>query len=271
MCELLAMSTEYATNLTLSLSTLSEHSSSGGHVDGWGVAYYQGKDIRRIRDTAAAYKSPWVSHVADHGLTSDLVIAHIRKATVGPVTLENTQPFQRELGGRIHAFAHNGDVPAVLEAEEYHSRNLRTIGTTDSEVVFCYLLERLRDAWLSDAPPEFATRWQIFQDVCAEIRPMGPANFLYSDGEYLYAHGNQRTQEDGIRRPPGMHWLCRECNHSGIGELTGKGVRMTGTGLVDEIQRVVLVASVPLTDESWEAMGEGEVLAAKGGQIVARA
>jgi predicted glutamine amidotransferase len=46
---------------------------------------------------------------------------------------------------------------------------------------------------------------------------------------------------------------------------------MTGTGLVDEIQRVVLVASVPLTDESWEAMGEGEVLAVKGGQVVARA
>ncbi|MBT8082159.1 MAG: class II glutamine amidotransferase [Gammaproteobacteria bacterium] len=271
MCELLAMSTEYPTNLTLSLRTLAEHSSSGGHVDGWGIAYYEGKDIRRIRDTAPAHESPWISHVADHGLTSDLVIAHIRKATVGTVALENTQPFQRELGGHIHAFAHNGDLHGALESDRYRSRYFRSVGTTDSEVVFCYLLEKLRDAWLGNAPPGFETRWQIFQETCAEFRAMGPANFFYSDGEYLYVHGNRRTQEDGVLRPPGLHWLCRKCTLARDAELSGEALCVTTTRLEVEIQRVVLVASVPLTDEPWEAMAEGEMLALRAGEIVARA
>lgn len=83
MCELLAMSTLHPTNLTLSLQELAEHSSSGGHSDGWGVAYYSHTDVCRIRDTTAAYDSPWAKFVAEHGLTSNLVIAHIRKATQG--------------------------------------------------------------------------------------------------------------------------------------------------------------------------------------------
>lgn len=271
MCELLAMSTEYPTNLTLSLRTLAEHSSSGGHVDGWGVGFYEGKDLRRVRDTVSAHESPWVKHVEEHGLTSRLALAHIRKATRGDVHLENTQPFQRELGGRIHAFAHNGDVPAVFEFGKYRSPNFHPIGTTDSEIVFCYLLERLRTAWLADEAPDFETRWRIFRETCAEFRPMGPANFLYADGEYLFAHGNRRSQADGVVRPPGLHFLCQECARPKDAELSGEGLSITTTRLEVERQRVVLVASVPLTEEPWEALAEGETLAAKSGRIVAKA
>ena len=42
------------------------------------------------------------------------VVAHIRKATRGPVGLENTHPFQRELWGSYWVFAHNGTL------EQYH-------------------------------------------------------------------------------------------------------------------------------------------------------
>ena len=271
MCELLAMSTAYPTNLTLSLQALAEHSSSGGPVDGWGIAYYSNKDARRIRDTTAAYDSPWAKFVAEHGLTSSLVIAHIRKATLGAVELENTQPFERELGGCIHIFAHNGDLPVVLESAQYRSRDYRPVGNTDSEFVFCYLLDRLREPWLGTSVPDFETRWQMFQEVCAELRTLGPANFLYSDSEYLFAHGNQRMQDDGERHPPGLHWLCRECSRANDPGLPGDAFSVTDTSSEDtEMQRVILVASVPLTNEPWEAMAEGEMLAARKGRVVAR-
>lgn len=271
MCELLAMCTRYPTNLTLSLQELSKHSSSGGHVDGWGVAYYSKADAWRIRDISAAYESPWTRLVADYGMTSNLVIAHIRKATQGDILLENTQPFERELGGRIHTFAHNGDLPSAQDSCLYSGLNYRPVGDTDSEYAFCYLMERLRDVWLSDHVPDFETRWQIFRDFCARFGPQGPANFLYSDSEYLFAHGNQRTQEDGARRPPGLHFLCRQCHHESEPGLESQALSVSKTVSADsDLQEVVLVASVPLTEEPWEPLAEGEILAAHRGRIVAR-
>jgi len=36
-------------------------------------------------------------------------------------------------------------------------------------------------------------------------------------------------------------------------------------------QVMTLVASVPLTSEAWQPLGEGEVVALRGGEIVSRA
>lgn len=272
MCELVAMSARYPTNLTLSLKVLAEHSSSGGHADGWGIAYYNRRDAWRIRDTAAAFDSPWARFVEERGFTSSRVMAHIRKATRGDVVLENTQPFERELGGRVHLFAHNGDLPDVLHSPGYASNHYRPIGTTDSEIVFCHLMDRLREPWLAGDPPAFNVRWRIFQEVCAEFRPFGPANFLYSDSNYLFIHGNQRTQNDGVRRPPGLYWLCRECSHEGPAELSSEAITVKDEApSPPETQKVVLVASVPLTDEHWQPLMEGEMLALSEGEVLDRA
>ena len=43
-------------------------------------------------------------------LKSRNIIAHVRKATIGEVSLENAHPFIRELWGRQWVFAHNGDL-----------------------------------------------------------------------------------------------------------------------------------------------------------------
>ena len=64
----------------------------------------------------AARVSPLAELVQRYPIRSDNVIAHIRKATQGQVSLENTHPFVRELWGRYWVFAHNGnlkDFPAA--------------------------------------------------------------------------------------------------------------------------------------------------------------
>ena len=258
------MSARSPTNLTLSLNELVEHSAGNGPADGWGVAYYQGKDAQRIRDTSAAVDSPWSRFVAQQGLNSQIVLAHIRHATRGATSLSNTQPFARELGGRMHVFAHNGDLPALLDPDIYACQNYQPVGSSDSERVFCILLERLREAWLnSRKEPSFDYRWQVFQDLCAEMRPLGPANFLYSDSEYVFVHANKRTQSDGIKRPPGLHYLCRSCQPDN--EFSSTALSVSGA------QEVVLIASRPLSEEPWQALAEGEVLALHNGHILARA
>jgi glutamine amidotransferase len=173
------------------------------------------------------------------------VLAHIRRATQGERHLRNSQPFGRELGGRMHLFAHNGMLPGV-EAR-FATRRFRRIGDTDSEHAFCALLERLAPLWDAGAPSLDARR-AVIADFARELRALGPANFIYSDGDAVFAHAHRRRTDTGEIRPPGLHVLCRHC----AGE-----------------QDVALVASVPLTGEAWRALDEGEVVVLRGGRVVA--
>ena len=111
MCELLAMSSSRPAQLTFSLQTLAARGDAAGSThDGWGVAFYQGKDVALFREPSAAADSALVRFLESQGPATYLAISHIRHATQGTISLANTQPFVRELGGRTHVFAHNGDL-----------------------------------------------------------------------------------------------------------------------------------------------------------------
>jgi predicted glutamine amidotransferase len=56
-------------------------------------------------------------------------------------------------------------------------------------------------------------------------------------------------------------------------ELFAMSSRLPATitySLEEFAQHVVLAATVPLTDEPWEALDEGEIVVARNGEIVAR-
>ena len=111
MCELFALSATRSVDIALSFTELARHGGDMGlSADGWGVAYYEDNDAVVLREPRAAARSPWVRCIVDYPFHSQSVVAHIRKATQGEISLRNTQPFQRELGGRSHVFAHNGNL-----------------------------------------------------------------------------------------------------------------------------------------------------------------
>jgi glutamine amidotransferase len=203
-----------------------------------------------LREPSAASWSQWLAFLQDHDPRSDLVIAHIRRATQGALLLRNSQPFARELGGRMHVFAHNGMLPGIEGDARFASQRFRRIGDTDSEQAFCALLERLAPLW-SDAVPWLEARRAVVAQVARELGELGPANFIYADGDALFVHGHRRRHDDGQIRPPGLHLLCRHCTSAADG--------------VD----VALVASVPLTAEPWRALEEGELVVLREGRVVA--
>lgn len=274
MCELFGMSCRRPADVNLSLATLSARGGGvGPHKDGWGIAYFTGPDVRIFRDTNPAHTSPLVDFLASNGVRSTTVIAHIRKASVGEVALCNTQPFDRELYGRRHVFAHNGDLEGVDTLLNLGSR-FRPIGQTDSERGFMTIMQEIEaldepdlEALLDRLIPLFAT-----------LRDMGPANFIYSDGDILLAHADLRTQDDGERKPPGLHFLQRRCDPTD--KMTCEGVSFAAPVPGEQVpkgapgdllslhQEVVLVASVPLSDEHWVPMQRGEILVARNGRIV---
>ncbi|PIV77443.1 MAG: class II glutamine amidotransferase [Rhodobacteraceae bacterium CG17_big_fil_post_rev_8_21_14_2_50_63_15] len=264
MCELLGLSSSLPATLNLSLARLAEHGGPPTSIrDGWGVAWYEGADIRLIKDAGAADTSDWLRFIGQHDLRSTIVMAHIRKATMGAPTYRNAQPFVRELAGRMHSFAHNGWLPGILKTPGFQSPRFAPVGETDSEQAFCALLDRLSTIWRTpgDIPP-LERRLEIVTAFAREIRALGPANFLYSDGDALFAHGDRRKSlAIGNVTAPGLVFLQHQCSstHSAI---IANGLSVTGT---DQI--ITLVASVPLTAEPWQAMAEGTVAVFRDGQI----
>jgi predicted glutamine amidotransferase len=265
-CELFCLSSRKPTRATFSLRDFARHGAPGGTaIDGWGVAFHDGRDVRLYKEPEPAGDSAWLAFIEQRRVASRLVLSHIRRATEGAISLANTQPFARELGGRMHVFAHNGRLEGIAARHDPAKARFRPIGETDSEIAFCLLLDRLLPAWSGQATPSLDRRFEIINRFAAEMRDLGPANFLYSDGDALFAHAHRRIQADGTIAPPGLWVLQRECaiDVDGLAEA-GVTVEASNQG-----QEILLLASVPLTAESWRPLAEGEVIAVRDGRIIA--
>jgi predicted glutamine amidotransferase len=239
---------------------LAQHGSRATHLgDGWGVAFHAGDDALLIKQPEPAEESAWVGFLETQRVRSRVVLSHIRRATQGEVSLRNTQPFARELGGRMHVFAHNGRMAGIEQRFGGSCRRFRPIGSTDSEVAFCILMDRMSDLWSAPAAPSPAERLVVVADLAADMREFGPANFLYTDGDLLFAHGHRRTQPDGTIAPPGLTMLTRRC------AMDPDALATAGVGLGDA-QLVTLFASVPLTNEAWQPLSEGEIVVVSNGE-----
>ena len=128
------------------------------HPHGWGIAYYLTgeSEPHRTRSIESAHTDDRFERVSEF-LTSNAVVAHVRKATVGDLSLENTHPFQ--YGDWI--FCHNGtlfgfeELEAVIQ-QRVHPRFLPLIeGCTDSETLFYLVLTMLEELGVDlDSPPE---------------------------------------------------------------------------------------------------------------------
>jgi predicted glutamine amidotransferase len=264
MCELFAMSALFPTTVRLSLDELARHGDASGHRDGWGIAFAQQGDALVIREPGAANDSACLAFLRHQEIRSPLVIAHVRKATQGAPLFRNTQPFSRELGGVVHVFAHNGMLRGIETDARFPTRRFLRVGETDSEHAFCALLERMAPVW-SGGLPSLDARLAAVVAFADELRDLGPANFLYSDGDAIFAHGHRRKNEKGELLPPGLHVLCRSCIAS------SDGVPLTGVAIGPEgDQQVTLLASVPLSNEPWQPLAEGEVVVIRGGRVVLR-
>lgn len=133
-------------------------------------------------------------------------------------------------------------------------------------MAFCVLLDRMTELW--DRPgeiPSLDARLSVVSSFAASLRSLGPANFLYSDGDALFAHGDRRKHAETTKvEPPGLVFLQRRCRG---GE---PGFMASGFSIDGADQMMVIPASVPLNDAPWQALGEGEVIAVSQGQIATR-
>ena len=264
MCELFAASSKYPTRVNFSLEEFANHGApEGPNRDGWGLAFYEDGDAQIFREAGPAASSEWMYFLRHHQHQSRCVISHIRKATQGIRALRNTQPFSHQLHGFRHVFCHNGklvDIGNKITGSRYDP-----IGETDSEYAFCFLMTQVEKLWLT-GKPKLAERVELVKSVFDRLAELGPANFLYCDGEYLYAYANRRTQTNGRVETPGMHYLRRDC------EFDKEAQPLAGLELTEfeanPRQTVVLFASVPLSSEQWIPVKANQLIVASGGSIL---
>jgi glutamine amidotransferase len=247
MCQLLGMNCNVPTDICFSFAGFHHRGGrTDEHADGWGIAFYEGPGCRVYLDTKPAAESPVATLVKSYPIHSTNVIAHIRKATVGSVALENTHPFVREMWGRYWTFAHNGTVGEVT------SRTLagrfRPVGRTDSEHAFCFLLERLQARFPHDDPGIDAVRAEV-AIIAAELAPLGTFNFLLSEGRALFAHCATKLSYIVRKAPFATAHLVDEDYAVDFSELTTPD------------DKVAVIATQPLTDnETWTTMTPGQFL-----------
>lgn len=117
---------------------------SENHPDGWGVGYYVDGYPHVVKSVATAVSDSLFRRVSGV-VSSETVLAHLRRATVGQLSIINSHPFQ--YGNWI--FAHNGQVPnfgtyreALLEKVSPIYRRF-ILGDTDSEVFFYLLISNM--------------------------------------------------------------------------------------------------------------------------------
>lgn len=257
MCELLGMSANVPTDICFSFAGLLERGGrTGPHKDGWGITFYEGKGSRSFKDPLPSSESEVAKLVKAYPIKSCSVISHIRQANRGGVRLENTHPFTRQLWGREWTFAHNGQLSDYKSALACQQQ--LPIGSTDSELAFCWLIEQLQTRF-SSKPKNMATAFRFVAKQVPILQRLGVFNMLLSDGVYVLAVcGNN------------LHWITRRAPF-------GKATLIDSDWVIDfqkettENDIVTVIATRPLTeDESWQKMQSGECVLFKHGELVSR-
>jgi predicted glutamine amidotransferase len=170
---------------------------SRGSPLGWGLGFYQGGEVlMRRRPIDDRDEIDLAKLAAD--VRADILIGHVRSATVGALRTENTHPFRH----RQWLFAQTGTL-AVFDAirerllasvPEFLRGNVR--GETDSEIVFHVFLSFLHDAGiLNDGTASAATVCEALRSSLAVIEGMAAevgdgtlkTNLLVSNGDVLIA------------------------------------------------------------------------------------
>ncbi len=173
------------------------------HPDGWGVAYYINRTPHVIKSMKSALQDKLFKQISGI-VSSQTVVAHIRKATQGEVSLLNAHPFQ--YGQWV--FAHNGNIKNYEKLKPIFEKSINpdikrfTLGETDSETIFHFLLTKISEK----IPLESSlTDGEVIKDILTNaikeiINIIGPLSsyekalpsenfltFVITNGEIMYA------------------------------------------------------------------------------------
>lgn len=269
MCQLLGMNCNTPTDIGFSFTGFRQRGGlTDHHADGFGIAFFERSDctegktgLRLFHDDKPSHQSPVADLINQYPIKAMNVIAHIRKATQGQNCLANTHPFVREVWGEQWVFAHNGQMNAEFikrcqrlqtngNAEHY-----QPVGTTDSEVAFCYLLNRLKTTFKKR--PSNEALFTFLTAQCRYLSANGLFNCLLSNGDWQMAYAGSL-----------LFYLTRKAPF-GEAKLADDDVSINFKDLTQSGDKVTVLVTIPLTEnEPWQQLAVNECLVFRDGDII---
>lgn len=217
--------------------------------DGTGLGFFDPEGLPVLdKEPLAAYADGAFAREARH-VSSRTFVSHIRYATTGEHTVENTHPFAMD--GRL--FAHNGVIGDLDKLDAELGEDAALVGgQTDSERYFALVTREIRAAGGDvGAGIGAAARW-----IAAEL-PVYAINCVLATEDEVWAFRYPETHRLFVlERDAGGHHGDRELHH------VSSELRVHAPHLAE--QASVVIASEPL-DESpgWRLLEAGELVHVK--------
>lgn len=278
MCQLLGMNCATPTDFNFSFRGFKcRGGNTDIHAHGWGLAIYEGRGVRTFHDPLPCAESPIADMVSRYPIKTLNMMAHIRYATQGAVSLENVHPFQREMWGIVFTFAHNGEVPKFTLPKNPQSgcettevpmlgkcteAHYHPVGDTDSEAVFCAMLNALRADFKT--LPTLPVLYDAVQRLTCEIvrgeETETIFNFLLGCGQFTMFAFSWPGSREGSKVWNGLHYLVRYPPFAKA-KLKDVDYSVNFNETNGESDRVAVIATKPLTHlEDWREMERGQLL-----------
>jgi glutamine amidotransferase len=219
----------------------------------WGIGFYQGDEVlHKKQPTPGGEPIDW-SAIAEN-VKTDCAIAHVRQATVGGFSVDNTHPFRL----RQWLFAHVGTIASFEDIRDklraglpdFLRRNIR--GSSDSELFFHLILAGLHTRnQLEQQPPAesslieaIAESVQVIDELIGERRSTTMLNMLLSNGRVMYA----------LRRGGPFGYVLR----SGVKEGNEPAAERPRPGS-PTLRYVMLVSGGPEVPEGYTALDDASL------------
>ena len=232
MCELFGFCSSENYDLSNWLKEFYSHSAN--HPHGWGLATFHGNFVSIEREPICADNSNYLNSRLSVPVNASLLMAHIRKASVGAMEFLNCHPFVKEdASGRCWTQIHNGTIFQSKILDEYAQSQQ---GSTDSERILLYIVNNID--LLEKKLGRKATDKERFDSVessIADVAPGNKVNLIIYDGEQLYVHANMTSS---------LHYL--------------------------KLSDAVAFSTLPLSDESWQEMPLSTLMAFRDGKEIFR-
>src|SRR6201985_872416 len=191
-----------------------------------------------------------------HEVKSRTFVAHIRHATAGEPTLQNTHPFEQH--GRL--FAHNGVLGRLDGVRARLGEHAALVqGSTDSELYFTLMTKRIEEHD-GDVAAGIA---HAAREVAAEI-PLYSLNMLLTTPTDVWALRYPDTNELWILERSIAALGAPEREQSdGLGGVDGRsmsGITRVFSGQLSILPSTVIASQPMDTNPLWRMLGSGELI-----------
>jgi predicted glutamine amidotransferase len=222
-----------------------------GETLGWGLGFYQSGEVLLRRRPIDERPVIDLTEAAAN-IRTDVMIGHVRYATVGALRTENTHPFRY----RTWLFAQTGTIVGferlrerlLASQPEFLRRNIR--GDTDSEMFFYLFLSFLHDAGhLNEAhvaPEHVATALRA--SISLVDRLSAEEGYAENKGDILVTNGEQML---AVHRNGHMGYRVLKGRHD-IEELLGsESMRRARIPSIDSTQFSVIASELDSVPAGW--------------------